>query len=59
MPEECIICLEEDNLIKVECRKCNGINIHQDCFMTLIDRFGRKCPHCRGDLIIPDREPFI
>ena len=50
MPEECIICLGEDDLIKVECKKCNGIYIHQDCFKTLIDRFGRKCPHCRGYL---------
>tara|TARA_B100001093_G_C26765367_1_gene987637 strand:+ start:907 stop:1497 length:591 start_codon:yes stop_codon:yes gene_type:complete len=50
MPEECIICLENENLFKVECNECNGIYIHSDCYRVLLNNSGTKCPHCRGTL---------
>lgn len=50
MPEECIICLENENLFKVECNECNGIYIHPDCYRVLLNSSGTKCPHCRGSL---------
>lgn len=50
MTDECIICLDEDNLTKVDCQGCNGITIHTKCLEDLISRLGRKCPHCRGYL---------
>ena len=59
MENECIICLDENDLLNIECKSCHGINIHENCFIELLNNNGDKCPHCRGDLIIPDREPFI
>jgi len=50
MTDECIICLDEDNLTKVDCQGCNGIVIHTKCFEDLVRILGRKCPHCRGYL---------
>ena len=49
--KECIICLDEDNLVNKDCNKCSGILIHEECFNELLMKNGTKCPHCRGILL--------
>lgn len=48
--EKCIICHEHNNLIKMECYQCKGINIHFNCLIDLQNYFDNKCPICRNYL---------
>ena len=48
--DQCIICHENDNLIKMECHQCKGIHIHFECLVDLQNYFENKCPICRNYL---------
>jgi hypothetical protein len=58
--EQCIICHEQYNLIRMECYQCKGIHIHFECLVDLQNYFDNKCPICRNYLkyhIIPVENP--
>ena len=51
MPNECIICLDDKDTIKVDCNNCTGIYAHDECLKEMVDRLGNKCPQCRDKLV--------